>query len=71
MIRRERVIDHVFTGTVVILVSVLYINFGCAMDWGLCKRTLKRPIGPAIGFICHSIWMPVVNNDPLMMITFR
>lgn len=63
VIRPERVIDTVFVYYVAILVSIIYINFGCAMDWDICKRTLKRPVGPAIGFGCQFIFMPLVSNS--------
>ncbi|XP_066596749.1 P3 protein-like isoform X3 [Prorops nasuta] len=60
-IRQERVIDHIFTGSVIILVSLLYINFGCAMDWSVCQETLRRPIGPLIGMFCQFIIMPLLS----------
>ncbi|XP_043477277.1 ileal sodium/bile acid cotransporter [Leptopilina heterotoma] len=59
--RRERVIDIIFTASVAILVSILYINFGCAMDWDLCKKTLRRPVGPVIGFVCQFLFMPLIS----------
>lgn len=62
--REERTIDTIFTISVAILVSILYINFGCAMDWNVCRDTLKRPIGPAIGFFCQFLIMPLVNLPP-------
>lgn len=61
VIREERMIDTIFTISVAILVSILYINFGCAMDWTVCRETLRRPIGPAIGFFCQFLIMPLVN----------
>lgn len=60
VIRPERVIDRLFTGSVIALVCILYINFGCAMDWEVCRETIKRPIGPIIGSICQFILMPLV-----------
>ncbi|KAL0116804.1 hypothetical protein PUN28_010017 [Cardiocondyla obscurior] len=60
VVREERTIDHIFTASVAILVSILYINFGCAMDWSVCRNTLRKPIGPAIGFFCQFLIMPVV-----------
>ncbi|KAL6448342.1 hypothetical protein ACFW04_000347 [Cataglyphis niger] len=53
--------DTIFTASVAILVSILYINFGCAMDWNICRDTLKKPIGPAIGFFCQFLIMPVLS----------
>ncbi|XP_066997511.2 ileal sodium/bile acid cotransporter isoform X2 [Anabrus simplex] len=61
VVRRERVIDKVFTYSVATLASVIYINFGCAVDWTILKRTLKRPIGPVIGFVSQFLFMPVIS----------
>ncbi|XP_048504994.1 ileal sodium/bile acid cotransporter-like [Athalia rosae] len=61
VIREERVIDTLFTVCVAVLVSVLYINFGCAMDWDICQRTLKKPVGPTIGFFCQFLYMPLLS----------
>ncbi|XP_011877319.1 PREDICTED: ileal sodium/bile acid cotransporter [Vollenhovia emeryi] len=61
VIREERTIDTVFTISVAILVSILYINFGCALDWDVCRATLRRPIGPAIGFLCQFLIMPLLS----------
>lgn len=61
VIREERTIDTVFTASVAILVSILYINFGCAMDWSVCRSTLRKPIGPAIGFFCQFLFMPLLS----------
>ncbi|KAH0956161.1 hypothetical protein HN011_002106 [Eciton burchellii] len=61
VVREERIIDSIFTASVAILVSILYINFGCAMDWNVCRNTLKRPIGPIIGFFCQFLIMPLLS----------
>lgn len=61
VMRYERTIDKIFTSSIIILVSILYINFGCAMDWKLCKKTLKKPIGPAIGCFCQFFFMPLLS----------
>lgn len=31
------------------------------MDWGVCRDTLKKPIGPAIGFVCQFLTMPLLS----------
>lgn len=62
VIRETRVIDTVFTYSVAILVSLIYINFGCVLDWEVLKQTLKKPIGPAIGFGCQFVLMPLVSD---------
>ncbi|CAG9819178.1 unnamed protein product [Phaedon cochleariae] len=61
VVRKKRVIDTVFTASVATLVSILYINFGCAIDWGELKHILKKPIGPSIGFFGHFVIMPVLS----------
>lgn len=44
IIRKQRVIDHVFTGSVILLVSLLYINFGAALDVQVLKGLITRPV---------------------------
>ncbi|KAK0083650.1 hypothetical protein PV325_008452 [Microctonus aethiopoides] len=60
VIRPARIIDKLFTGSVIALISILYINFGCAMDWKVCREMLKKPIGPLIGSVCQFIMMPMI-----------
>lgn len=62
IIREERLIDRIFTVSVVILVSILYINFGAALDLGKVKEILVRPIGPLIALVCQFLFMPLVNS---------
>lgn len=62
VIRKKRLIDIIFSASVATLVSVLYINFGCAIDWGgELRNILKKPIGPIIGFCGQFIGMPLVS----------
>lgn len=60
VIRAPRAIDKAFIYTVAILVSVAFINMGCLLDLEIVKATLKKPIGPIIGFCCQYLFMPVV-----------
>lgn len=62
VIREVRVIDTVFTSSVATLVSIIYINFGCALDWGSLKKNLKRPIGPILGLVTQFGLMPTVSH---------
>ncbi|XP_063225144.1 ileal sodium/bile acid cotransporter-like isoform X2 [Bacillus rossius redtenbacheri] len=61
VIRQDRAIDHAFTGSVIVLVSVLYVNFGCAVDWAAFRSTVRRPVGPLIGFVTHFLFMPLIS----------
>lgn len=44
IIRKQRVIDHVFTGSVALLVSLLYINFGAALDLTVLRGLIVKPV---------------------------
>lgn len=63
IIREERVIDHIFVGSVAILVSILYINFGAALNVPKLRGHIVKPIGPAIGLSCQFIIMPLVSKN--------
>ena len=60
--RKERVIDKVFTISVATLVSVLFVNFGCALDRKILLETLKQPTSLFIGVIPQFIFMPLVSE---------
>lgn len=68
IIREVRTIDHVFTGSVATLVSILYINFGAALNLKKLVGILRRPIGPGIGFAGQFVIMPLVNISILKYI---
>lgn len=61
VIRESRAIDHAFTGSVIVLVALLYINFGAALDLSKLKGIIKKPIGPAIGFCGQFVVMPLLG----------
>jgi len=61
VVRNQGVIDHLFTYSVAVLVSVIYISFGCALDWSVFKTMFRRPVGPIIGFLCQFLFMPLVS----------
>lgn len=61
VIRKLRAIDTVFHASVAILVSIIYINFGCALNYSELRKNVKKPIGPVIGFIGQYLIMPLVK----------
>lgn len=61
VIREVRMIDHVFTGSVALLVSLLYINFGAALDLNVLRGILSYPVGPLIGFVTQFFVMPALS----------
>lgn len=63
IIRPQRFIDRLFTVSVALLVSILYINFGAAIDLTKVKGIILRPIGPLIAMFCQFLFMPVVSHQ--------
>lgn len=63
IIRPQRFIDSLFTVSVACLVSILYINFGAAIDLTKVKGIVMRPIGPLIAMFCQFLFMPVVSHQ--------
>lgn len=68
IIREKRLIDTLFIISVASLVSILYINFGAALDLKKVKASIVRPIGPAIAFFCHFVFLPLVNLFSIIII---
>lgn len=62
IVRPQRFIDHAFTVSVACLVSILYINFGAAIDLSKVKGIILRPVGPLIAMFCQFLFMPVVSE---------
>lgn len=60
VVRPNSKLQTVFIVSVAILVSVNYINMGCALDMTVVKSVLVKPIAPLLGFACQSIIMPLV-----------
>jgi len=59
--RNVTTIDTVFKLCVAGFVTILYINFGAALELKALKAILLKPIGPAIGFIGQFLVMPVLS----------
>lgn len=61
VLRQDKLINKLFTIFVATVVTINYINFGCALELDVIKKVLRRPIGPAVGFACQFIIMPLVS----------
>jgi len=57
----KKTASKIFGYSVAVLISLAYINMGCALDLEVMKSVLKRPIGPTIGFISQFIFMPLMS----------
>lgn len=54
-------LEKIFTGSVIVLVLLNYINMGCAVNLQVVKSVLRKPVAPAIGFIAQYLFMPVIS----------
>ncbi|RWS25211.1 sodium/bile acid cotransporter-like protein [Leptotrombidium deliense] len=61
VVRQVGMIDKVMQYVIRVMVFVMYANMGTQLDIAVVKETLKRPIGPAIGFFSQFIFMPLVS----------
>ncbi|CAG7721857.1 unnamed protein product [Allacma fusca] len=61
VIRESTAIDKAFTYSVAGLVAIIYVNMGAALDMSTVRDTLKRPIGPTIGFLSQFMIMPLLS----------
>jgi sodium/bile acid cotransporter 3/5 len=59
VVREKTVQSKVFAVSVAVLISLAYVNMGCALDLEVIGGALKRPVGPAIGFACQFVLMPL------------
>ncbi|XP_066258216.1 ileal sodium/bile acid cotransporter-like isoform X2 [Euwallacea similis] len=74
-LRKKRTIDRIFSASTAVLVAIIYINFGCVVQWSKLKNLIRRPMGPTIGFFGQFLVMPLLSyaigyalfpNDPAM-----
>lgn len=61
IIKEMKLLDNLFSATIALVITFLYINFGAALDFEVLKGILKKPVGPLIGFFCQYILMPLLG----------
>ena len=59
--KSKKTASKIFGYSVAVLISLAYINMGCALDTDVLKEVLRRPVGPAIGFVSQFIFMPICS----------
>jgi len=60
VVRDKDLLQKIFIYSVAIVVSLSYINMGCALDTDQVYQVLRRPVAPAIGFFSQYLCMPLV-----------
>lgn len=76
VIRKKSALSIAFIASVTILLSLNYINMGCALDLQIVKQVLMKPIAPAVGFLSQFVAMPLIAfglakllfNQPIMQL---
>ncbi|XP_055390154.1 hepatic sodium/bile acid cotransporter-like isoform X2 [Condylostylus longicornis] len=53
--------DQIFTISIAIVVTIIFISFGACLDIDSLKEILIKPVGPIIGFCCQFILMPTIS----------
>ncbi|RWS28382.1 ileal sodium/bile acid cotransporter-like protein [Leptotrombidium deliense] len=54
-------LSQIFTASVIGLVSLNYINMGCALEMSVVKSVLRKPIAPTVGFFTQYLIMPLTS----------
>ncbi|KAA3673331.1 uncharacterized protein DEA37_0012069 [Paragonimus westermani] len=62
VLRGRRVVQLVFRIMIVTMVTLFTFTMGCELDPELLKAYSRRPVGPAIGFCCQFIIMPLLRS---------
>lgn len=61
VIRKMSTLDIVFHVSVIGLITLMYVNFGAAFNWGALKENMRRPVVPILGFGIQVICMPLIS----------
>jgi len=61
VIRKPQLIDKIFVISVAILMSIIFINLGCAIDVEQLKQSVRKPIAPAVSFFAQFLILPIVS----------
>ncbi|CAL1274276.1 unnamed protein product [Larinioides sclopetarius] len=68
VIRPPSLLVNIVTGAMAALVAFNYINMGVQLDMQCIAKVLKKPIGPAIGFVCQFLFMPLASFGISMLL---
>ncbi|OQR77582.1 ileal sodium/bile acid cotransporter-like [Tropilaelaps mercedesae] len=61
VVQKKTTAQYIFLGSTILLVSLNYVNMGCAIDMNILKETLKKPIGPILGMVTQYGVMPSLS----------
>ncbi|CAH1713956.1 unnamed protein product [Aphis gossypii] len=61
VIRKPQLIDKIFVVSVAVLMSIIFINLGCAIDVEQLKQSVRKPIAPAVSFFAQFLILPILS----------
>lgn len=61
VVRKTQLIDKIFVICVAGLMSIIFINLGCAIDLEQLKQCVRKPIAPAISYLAQFLILPLVS----------
>ncbi len=59
--RRQTIIDVLFTGVVMVLLTVGILCIGCDLEIEQMVNNFKRPIPLLIGLACQIVYLPLLS----------
>lgn len=62
VLRKPQLIDKIFVICVASLMSIIFINLGCALDVEQLKQCIRKPIAPLATFVAQFLLLPVVSD---------
>jgi len=61
VVRKPQLIDKIFVICVAGLMSIIFINLGCALDVEQLKQCVRKPIAPAASFFAQFLVLPILS----------
>ncbi|XP_060841208.1 ileal sodium/bile acid cotransporter-like [Rhopalosiphum padi] len=61
VIRKPQLIDKIFVICVAVLMTIIFINLGCALDVEQLKLSVRKPIAPAVSFFAQFLILPILS----------
>lgn len=61
VIRKPQLIDKIFVICVAVLMTIIFINLGCALDVEQLKQCVRKPIAPVASFFAQFLILPILS----------
>ncbi|KAL5232650.1 hypothetical protein ACI65C_000060 [Semiaphis heraclei] len=61
VVRKPQLIDKIFVICVAVLMTIIFINLGCAIDVDQLKLCVRKPIAPVASFFAQFLILPILS----------